>query len=87
VNNFGGIEKMCCEKHQILLNRRLGTQGPEDEYSVLTLRRFSEDFRSGTLRPVVKERSEAFACKSKLAETNIYKPFQPAGTACSSNKP
>jgi transposase len=40
--------------------------------------RFREDVRSGPLRLVAKEHSEHFACKSKLAETNIYKPFRPA---------
>jgi hypothetical protein len=44
----------------------MSAQGPEDEYRVVTARRFRGDFRSGTLRSAVKERSEPFACKRKL---------------------
>jgi hypothetical protein len=83
VSNFGGGSKMYCEKLSIRLNPRLSTQGPEDEFRALTQQRLPGDFRSGSLRLVVKEYSEPFACKCKRAETNLYKLFHPARTACS----
>ena len=43
----------------------LGTQGPEDEFRTQTSGRFYGELRSATLRLVVKEYSEPFACKRK----------------------
>jgi hypothetical protein len=82
VNNFGGGETTCCSQPSFCPILGLGTQGPEDEFRALTLRRLYGDFRSGTLRPIAKEHSEPFARKSKLAVTNLYKRFHPVGTAC-----
>ena len=87
VNNFGGDKIMLANNTQFGSIERLSTQGPEDEFRTLTLRRFFGELRSGTLRLVVKEYSEPFACKPKLAETNIYKRFHPARTACQNQKP
>lgn len=52
----------------------LSTQEPEDEYCVLTFQRFVQDFRSGFLRPVVKECSEPFACKPKWQRRTAISP-------------
>ena len=82
VNNFGGGETTCCSQLLFCPILGLGTQGPEDEFRALTQQRSPGDFRSGTLRPAAKEHSEPFACKCKLAATNLYKRFHPAGTAC-----
>ena len=83
VNNFGGGQEMGCGKLQFLLNRKVEHAGSGRRIFRPNARRLNEDFRSGTLRPVVKEYSEPFACKCRFAETNRYKPFRPAGTACS----
>ena len=83
VNNFGGAKKCLVNNSRFGSIERLSTQGPEDEFRTLTLRRLPGDSRSGTLRLVVKEYSEPFADQCKLARTNLYKCFHPARPACS----
>ena len=66
VNNFGGEAKMGCEQRLVLLGPKPEHAGSGRRIQRLNARRFVQDFRSGTLRPVVKERSEPIACKLKV---------------------
>src|SRR5260221_7890997 len=83
VNNFGADVKNHCEQLLIWLNRRVGHAGSG--------RRIAHS-NVGTFIWRASLRDPAPCCKGilrtlrlqeqNLAETNLYKCFQPAGTAC-----
>src|ERR1022692_381099 len=74
---------MNCEKAIDLLHPRIEHAGSGRRIPCSNARRFNGDFRSETLRPVAKECSEPFACQFKAGSDELYKPFRPTGTACS----
>ena len=84
VNNFGGAQKMCCEKLQVLLNRHVEHAGSGRRILRPNVATFSQRLslrhpapcRKGTLRTLRLQ-------VQTLTETNLYKPFHPAGPACS----
>src|ERR1039457_3660884 len=74
---------MNCEKAIDLLHPRIEHAGSGRRIPCSNARRFNGDFRSETLRPVAKDCSEPFACQFKAGSDELYKPFRPTGTACS----
>src|SRR6267378_6535804 len=86
VNNFGGDAQNHCEQLSLWLNRRVGHAGsgrriPHSNVTTFLWRASLRDpapCRKGILRTL---RLQA----QKLAETNLYKCFHPAGTACPTN--
>ena len=82
VNNFGGGAKMLHQQLLFLLNREVGHAGPGRRIPHSNVATFVWRHSLRALRLVVKEYSEPFACKCKLAETNSYKSFPAARPAC-----
>jgi hypothetical protein len=82
VNNFGGGVKMLHQQLLFLLNREVGHAGPGRRIPHSNVATFFWRYSLRILRLVVKEYSEPFACKCKLAETNSYKSFHAARPAC-----
>ena len=80
VNNFGGAQEMCCGELSVLLNQQIEHAGSGRRILRPNVATFSQRLslrhpapcRKGTLRTLRLQ-------VQTLAETNLYKPFHPAG--------
>jgi hypothetical protein len=84
VNNFGGTQKMCCEKLRFLLNRQVEHAGAGRRMLRPNVATFSQRLSLRHPAPCRKGMLRTLRLQVQtLAETNLYKPFHPAGPACS----
>ena len=80
VNNFGGAQKMCCEKPSLLLNQQVEHAGAGRRILRPNVATFSQRLSLRHPAPCCKGTLRTFRLQVQtLTETNLYKPFHPAG--------
>jgi hypothetical protein len=84
VNNFGGDEKMLGEQFLTWLNLTVWARRPRKTNCALERANASlESFAPGACALSQRNTQNPSPASSNLSETNLYKCFHPAGTACS----